>query len=157
MARKHKPEEIIGKLREAEIVLAHGGLIADACRRIGVTGQTYYRWRREYGGLKTDQARRMPDPASSYAVREYLAVLDDAAFGGATPVPPMQLAVADPAARWTAASRERAFFAHPCQRRAVHTEVDLRISALSEKPVEAALQHSRSRLSLPCRMRMSML
>ena len=61
MARKHKPEEIIGKLREAEIVLAQGGVVADACRRIGVTEQTYYRWRREYGGLKTDQARRLKE------------------------------------------------------------------------------------------------
>jgi putative transposase len=61
MARKHRPEEIIGKLREAEVVLAQGGVVADACRRIGVTEQTYYRWRREYGGLKTDQARRMKD------------------------------------------------------------------------------------------------
>ena len=59
-----------------------------------------------------DQADGLPDPATSHAVREYLAVLDDAAFGGATPVPPKQLAVADPAARWTAASRERAFFAY---------------------------------------------
>ena len=61
MARKQRPEEIIGKLREAEIVLAQGGVVADACRRIGVTEQTYYRWRREYGGLKTDQARRMKE------------------------------------------------------------------------------------------------
>ena len=61
MARKHRPEEIIGKLREAEIVLAQGGVVADACRRIGVTEQTYYRWRREYGGLKTDQARLMKE------------------------------------------------------------------------------------------------
>lgn len=61
MARRHKPEEIIGKLREAEIVLAQGGTVEDACRRIGVTVQTYYRWRREYGGLKMDQARRMKD------------------------------------------------------------------------------------------------
>jgi putative transposase len=59
MARKHKPEEIIGKLREAEIVLAQGGTVTDACRRIGVTEQSYYRWRKEYGGLKMDQARRM--------------------------------------------------------------------------------------------------
>ncbi len=42
MARTHKPEEIIGKLREAEIVLAQGGTVADACRRIGVTEQSYY-------------------------------------------------------------------------------------------------------------------
>jgi len=61
MARKHKPEEIIGKLREAEIVLAQGGTVADASRRIGVTEQSYYRWRKEYGGLKMDQARRMKD------------------------------------------------------------------------------------------------
>ena len=61
MARKHKPEEIIGKLREAEIVLAQGGTVGDACRRIGVTEQSYYRWRKEYGGLKIDQARRMKD------------------------------------------------------------------------------------------------
>jgi len=61
MARKHKPEEIIGKLREAEIVLAQGETVADACRRIGVTEQSYYRWRKEYGGLKKDQARRMKE------------------------------------------------------------------------------------------------
>lgn len=54
MARKHNPEEIIGKLREAEIVLAQGGTAADACRRMGVTEQSYYRWRKEYGGLKMD-------------------------------------------------------------------------------------------------------
>ena len=59
MGKRHKPEEIIGKLREAEIVLAQGGTTTDACRRIAVTEQTYYRWRKEYGGLKIDQARRM--------------------------------------------------------------------------------------------------
>lgn len=48
MARKHKPEEIIGKLREAEIVLAQGGTVADACRWIGITDQNHYRWRNEY-------------------------------------------------------------------------------------------------------------
>ena len=60
-AKKHRPEEFIGKLREAEVVLAQGATTAEACRRIGVTEQTYYRWRKEYGGLKTDQARRMKD------------------------------------------------------------------------------------------------
>lgn len=59
--RRHQPEEIIGKLREAEIVLSQGGSVADASRRIGVTEQTYYRWRKEYGGLKMDQARRMKE------------------------------------------------------------------------------------------------
>ena len=59
-----------------------------------------------------DRPEQLPDQATRHAVREYLAVLDDAAFGGATPVAPKQLAVADPAARWTAATRERAFFAY---------------------------------------------
>ncbi len=59
MARRPKPEDIIGKLREAEIMLAQGSTVADICRRIGVTEQSYYRWRKEYGGLKLDQARRM--------------------------------------------------------------------------------------------------
>ena len=49
------------QLREAEILLAQGGTVADACRRIGVTEQSYYRWRKEYGGLKMDQARRMKE------------------------------------------------------------------------------------------------
>ena len=61
MARKHKPEEIIGKLREAEIVLAQGGTVLDACRRIGVTEQSYYRWRKEYGGMGTDQLKRLKE------------------------------------------------------------------------------------------------
>jgi len=52
MGRRHQPEEVIGKLREAEIVLSQGGSVADASRRIGVTQQTYYRWRKEFGGLK---------------------------------------------------------------------------------------------------------
>ena len=61
MGKRHKPEEIVGKLREVEIVLAQGGTAGDACRRIAVTEQTYYRSRKEYDGLKTDQARRMKD------------------------------------------------------------------------------------------------
>jgi putative transposase len=58
-AKKHKPEEIIGKRREVEIMPGQGGTTAEACRRIAVGEQTYYRRRKEYGGLKTDQARRM--------------------------------------------------------------------------------------------------
>lgn len=46
-AKKHKPEEIIGKLREVEIILGQGGTTAEACRRIAVSEQTYYRWRKE--------------------------------------------------------------------------------------------------------------
>ncbi len=56
---RYAPEQIIGKLREAEVVLATGGTVAVACKQIGVTIQTYYRWRREYGGLKVDQAKRL--------------------------------------------------------------------------------------------------
>lgn len=62
MARKHhKPEEIIAKLWEAEVLIAQGRSVADAVRAIGVTEQSYYRWRKEYGGLKMDQARRLKE------------------------------------------------------------------------------------------------
>ena len=54
-SKKHKPEEIISKLREVEIVLGQCGTAAEACRRIAVSEQTYYRWRTENGGLKIDQ------------------------------------------------------------------------------------------------------
>ena len=53
------PEQIIGKLREVEILLSTGQTVATAVRQIGVTEQTYYRWRKEYGGLKVDQAKRL--------------------------------------------------------------------------------------------------
>ena len=60
MARnRHTSEQIIAKLREAEIELAKGTPVAQACKKIGVTEQTYYRWRKEYGGLKVDQAKRL--------------------------------------------------------------------------------------------------
>ena len=57
--RKHSVEQIIGKLREAEVELAQGRSVAEVCRSLGVTEQTYYRWRKEYGGLKMDQAKRL--------------------------------------------------------------------------------------------------
>ena len=59
--RKHRPEEIISKLREAEVMLAHGANVAEACKQIGVTEQTYYRWRKEYGGMKVSQAKRLKE------------------------------------------------------------------------------------------------
>jgi transposase-like protein len=52
-------EQIIRKLREAEVLLAKGQTVAQICKLLGVTDQTYYRWRREYGGLKTNQAKRL--------------------------------------------------------------------------------------------------
>ena len=57
--RKHTPEEIINKLREAVVVIALGNTVAEASRRIGVSEQTFYCWRSEYGGLRVDQARRL--------------------------------------------------------------------------------------------------
>ena len=60
MARKtYTPEQIINKLREAEIHINQGIPIAEAGRRIGITQQTYYRWRKEYGGLRIEQAKRL--------------------------------------------------------------------------------------------------
>ena len=62
MARKHfTAEQIIGKLREAEILLSQGKTQEQAIRAIGVTGNTHYRWRKEYGGMKLDQAKRLKD------------------------------------------------------------------------------------------------
>jgi putative transposase len=57
----YKPEQIISKLREAEILLSNGQTIQAAVRQIGVAEQTYYRWRKEYGGMKVDQAKRLKD------------------------------------------------------------------------------------------------
>jgi transposase-like protein len=62
MARKrHTAEEIIGKLRQAEIEQAQGKALREVVKSIGVTEQTYYRWRKEYGGLRLDQARRLKE------------------------------------------------------------------------------------------------
>ncbi len=59
--RRHTAEEIVNKLRQADVELSKGATIAQACKSIGVTDQTYYRWRREYGGLKVSQAKRLKD------------------------------------------------------------------------------------------------
>ncbi len=59
--RRYKPEQIIGKLREAEVLVSQGVTVDEVCRRIEVTKQTYYRWRQECGGLRIDQARRLKD------------------------------------------------------------------------------------------------
>jgi len=60
MARRtHTPEQIINKLREAEIHINQGISISESSRKIGITEQTYYRWRKEYGGLRIEQAKRL--------------------------------------------------------------------------------------------------
>lgn len=62
MSRKRfSAEQIVNKLREAEVMIAQGQTVGQVCKQIGVTDQTYYRWRKEYGGLKTDQAKRLKE------------------------------------------------------------------------------------------------
>ena len=62
MARRtYIPEQIINKLREAEILLSKGSTVAEASRQLKVTEQTYYRWRKEYGGMRVEQAKRLKD------------------------------------------------------------------------------------------------
>ena len=62
MPRKgFKPEQIINRLRTAEVELSQGKTVAQVCKKIGVTEQTYYRWRKEYGGMRTEQVKRLKD------------------------------------------------------------------------------------------------
>ena len=62
MAKKRfQAEQIIGKLREAEVEISKGQTIGQVVKKLGVTEQTYYRWRKEYGGLRTDQAKRLKE------------------------------------------------------------------------------------------------
>ena len=60
MGRKHfKPEQIIKKLREAEVLFSTGELVEQVCRKLGISDVTYYRWRKEYSGMKVEQAKRL--------------------------------------------------------------------------------------------------
>ena len=59
--KRYSPEEIIRKLREADVLLSQGVTVGEVVRRLGVNKVTYYRWRKEFGGMKTDQARRLKD------------------------------------------------------------------------------------------------
>lgn len=62
MSRKrYSPEQIIGMLREAEVRLSQGQTIGEICRGLGVSEQSYYRWRREYGGMEVSQAQRLKE------------------------------------------------------------------------------------------------
>ena len=60
-SKRFTPEQIISKLREAEVLLAQGAKMGVVCKRIAVTEQTYYRWRQEFGGMTVDQARRFKE------------------------------------------------------------------------------------------------
>jgi putative transposase len=59
--KRHKPEEIVTKLRQVDVLVSQGQNVADAIRQTGVTEVTYYRWRQEFGGLKSDQVKRLKD------------------------------------------------------------------------------------------------
>ena len=59
--KKYSAEQIIQKLREADVLIGQGVVVKEVSRRLGVTDKTYYRWRSEYGGMKVDQARRLKD------------------------------------------------------------------------------------------------
>ena len=59
--KRYKPEQIINKLREAEVVLSKGHTTGQISRKMGITEQTYYRWRKQYGGMKVEQARRFKE------------------------------------------------------------------------------------------------
>ncbi len=59
--KKHKPEEIVAKLRQVDVLLSQGRPVAEAIRSIGVTAFTYHRWREEFGGLKSDQVKRLKE------------------------------------------------------------------------------------------------
>jgi putative transposase len=59
--KAYKPEQIINKLREAEVLLSQGSKVGEACRKLGIAEQTYYRWRKEYGGMRVEQAKRLQE------------------------------------------------------------------------------------------------
>jgi transposase-like protein len=59
--KRHSAEEVVNKLRQADVELAKGQTVAAVCKLLGITDQTYFRWRKEYGGLKVDQAKRFKE------------------------------------------------------------------------------------------------
>lgn len=60
-SKRYRPEQIVSMLREAEVELSKGQSIVVVAKKLGITDQTYYRWRREYGGMKVDQAKRLKE------------------------------------------------------------------------------------------------
>ena len=59
--KRYNAEDIIHKLREADVLIAQGKTVSETCKQLGITDQTYYRWRKEYGGMKVDQAKRLKE------------------------------------------------------------------------------------------------
>ena len=61
LGKRYKPEQIVNLLREIEVMMANGKTLLEACRQAGISNKSYYRWRRIYGGLKVDQARKFKE------------------------------------------------------------------------------------------------
>jgi transposase-like protein len=61
MKKKYSGTEIVGKLRQADVLIGQGKTVPDVCREIGITGQTYYRWRNKYGGMSPDMVKQLRD------------------------------------------------------------------------------------------------
>ena len=83
--KKYTTEQIIGMLREAEILLADGNTVAKASKKLGIAEQTYYRWRKEYGGMKVSHAKRLKELEKEYGQLKKLladAELDNLQKGG---------------------------------------------------------------------------
>ena len=59
--KRYGAEQIINRLREVEVMVSKGNTVGEACKKIGVTEQTYYRWRKQYGGMKVEQAKRLKE------------------------------------------------------------------------------------------------
>jgi transposase-like protein len=91
MAKKtNTAEQIINKLREAEVIISQGATVGEASRKVGVTEQTYYRWRKEYGGMRVEQARRLKELEKENARLKKLVAdlsLDNAILKEAAPLP----------------------------------------------------------------------
>ena len=66
-SKKHRPEEVVAKLRQVDVLVSQGQAVAEAIRAVGVTEVTYYRWRREFGGLKADRVKRLKQLAAENA------------------------------------------------------------------------------------------
>src|SRR5919199_4769008 len=89
-SKKHRPEEAVAELRQVDVLVSQGQSVADAIRAIGVSEVTYYRWRQEFGGLKSDQVKRLKDlEAENARLRRAVAeltldqqILAEAARGG---------------------------------------------------------------------------
>ena len=108
-SKKRSVKEIIGKLREAEVALAQGETVAQACRDIGVSDHTFYRWRQQYGGLRIDQARRLREmEAENGRLRRAVFSVEGPGYGScwasdpasaSPPEPPSSCGLASPPTR----------------------------------------------------------